>query len=221
MTAFPPCTIDHLVVTAFSLEVGVKWVEKQLGVELHPGGEHPSMGTHNYLLRLGEITYLEVIAINPAAPRPPRPRWFELDRLTPHSAPRLASWVARTADIQATYSASSLNLGAILTMHRGDLEWRITVPDDGDFVLGGIVPMLIEWNTPAHPASRLPDSGCKLLRLDGTAQDEKYAAATLGSIHAENLLTLQSAKANALPALTAHILTPDGPKKLNQPKKSS
>jgi Glyoxalase-like domain len=216
MTDFPPCRIDHLVVTAPSLEVGVRWVETLLGVELQPGGEHPSMGTHNYLLRLGETTYLEVIAINPKVANPPRPRWFGLDSLNPHSTPHLASWVVRTADIQASFSACSENLGSILSMRRGDLEWRITVPDDGNFVLGGIVPMLIEWNTLAHPASRLPDSGCKLLRLDGIAQDQKIAAAALDSIRGGHLLTLHPAAVNELPSLSAHILTPDGPKVLNR-----
>jgi Glyoxalase-like domain len=216
MPAIPPCTIDHLVVTAPSLEVGVRWVEKRLGVELQPGGEHPSMGTHNYLLRLGESTYLEVIAINPVVAKPPRPRWFGLDRLTPHSAPRLASWVVRTADIQASFSASREKLGSVLTMRRGDLEWRITVLDDGNSVLGGIVPMLIEWNTLAHPAARLPDSGCKLLRLDGIAQDEKLAAAALDSIRAGHLLTLYPAVTNSLPGLSAYILTPNGPKVLHR-----
>jgi Glyoxalase-like domain len=216
MSDLPACMIDHVVVTAPSLDVGVEWVERQLGVELQPGGEHPSMGTHNCLLRLGESTYLEVIAANPAAARPPRPRWFGLDRLTPTSAPRLAAWVGRTADIQTSCSASGEDLGSILSMRRGDLEWRITVPDDGEFVLGGIVPMLIEWKTSAHPASCLPDSGCVLLRLEGITQDEKLAAAALDSIRAANLLTLNPPGAMAPPGLSAHILTPNGPKVLNR-----
>jgi hypothetical protein len=39
------------------------------------------MGTHNRLLKLGEGFYLELIAIDPQAPPPGRPRWFGLDRL--------------------------------------------------------------------------------------------------------------------------------------------
>ncbi|WP_393939598.1 VOC family protein [Piscinibacter sakaiensis] len=54
------------------------------------GGAHPHMGTHNRLLRLGDHCYLEVIAIDPAAPPPARARWFGLDRLAPDAAPRLA-----------------------------------------------------------------------------------------------------------------------------------
>ena len=57
---------DHIVFGASSLEAGAAWLEQQLGVPLAPGGEHVKMGTHNRLLRLGELTYLELIAINAA-----------------------------------------------------------------------------------------------------------------------------------------------------------
>ena len=60
--------IDHLTITAPSLERGAAFVAEALGVALQPGGEHPRMGTHNQLLRLGDDCYLEVIAANPVAP---------------------------------------------------------------------------------------------------------------------------------------------------------
>ena len=46
-------TADHLVVLAPSLASGVAWAEVTLGVTPGPGGEHPLMGTHHRLLRLG------------------------------------------------------------------------------------------------------------------------------------------------------------------------
>ena len=49
------------------------------------GGEHPRMGTHNLLLRLGDSVFLEVLSPNPDAPPPSRPRWFGLDALRPDS----------------------------------------------------------------------------------------------------------------------------------------
>src|SRR5262245_56050439 len=98
-TAPSRCHIDHLVVTAPTLEAGAEHVERVLGVPLQKGGAHDRMGTHNLLLRLGDSLYLEVIAPDPAAPPPSRPRWFELDG--PRAAePRLAAWVARTSDIR-------------------------------------------------------------------------------------------------------------------------
>ena len=45
---------DHLVVAARTLEEGAAWVEARLGVAPVPGGKHPTMGTHNRLLRIEE-----------------------------------------------------------------------------------------------------------------------------------------------------------------------
>ncbi|MDF1855396.1 MAG: VOC family protein [Pseudooceanicola sp.] len=82
---------DHLVVIAATLAAGLDHVERQIGLRLPPGGAHPLMGTHNHLIRLGESGFLEVIAPDPDAAPPSRPRWFELDQ--PPETPRLAHWV--------------------------------------------------------------------------------------------------------------------------------
>ena len=78
------------------------------------------MGTHNSVLRLGEAMYLEIIAVNPVAPRPSRPRWFELDRLETDSAPRLTTWIARTHDIHAAARAAPPGCP------HSNTEWRAT-----------------------------------------------------------------------------------------------
>ena len=160
------CEFDHLVVTAPTLQAGADWVEHALGVAPGPGGAHPRMGTHNLLLRLGESQFLEVLAPDPAAPRPDRPRWFALDELGPDDAPRLAAWVARTDDIRACPPEAFAVIGAVETMSRGAREWLITIPADGSLPMGGALPMLIEWQTPRTPAGAgLPDSGCALAGL--------------------------------------------------------
>jgi len=165
-----PCQLDHIVVTARSLSAGVTWAEAVLGVPLQAGGEHPRMGTHNALLRLGASTYLEVIAVNPAVPAPRRPRWFGLDRLASDASPRLASWVARTEDIEAATSLER-SLGQIEGMSRNDLRWLITIPADGSLLAEGVAPTLIEWQTAQHPALLLPDRGCTLVQLAGFHPD--------------------------------------------------
>ena len=151
--------IDHLTVTAFSLEVGAAFVSQVLGVMPQRGGEHPRMGTHNLLLRLGDTLFLEVIAPNPVAQAPARPRWFGLDRLGADSSPSLSTWVARTADIQASAAAASEPLGEIEPMSRGTLNWLITIPADGCVPLSGCAPALIEWHADVHPAAGLHDQG--------------------------------------------------------------
>src|SRR5690348_9646989 len=166
MTSRRTCELDHLVVTASALADGVAWVESILGVALQAGGEHQRMATHNALLRLGDSTYLEVIAPNPAASRPDEPRWFELDRMSADQLPRLATWVARTDDIKATTTGCHGEFGDIAPMSRGSVLWLITIPAQGALLAGGIIPMLVEWRIAKHPAAALEDKGCALRQLD-------------------------------------------------------
>lgn len=161
--------LDHFAIAATDLASGTAWLEARLGVALAPGGTHPRMGTHNRVLRLGDGLYLELIAIDPDAPQPGRPRWFGLDepalaaRLV--ERPRLVAWVAATDDLDAATAASPFPLGPVHEMTRGDLVWRITIPDDGRTVESGAVPTLIEWPPGVHPTKRMPDAGCTLERL--------------------------------------------------------
>ena len=154
--------LDHLVVGARTLDEGARWVEERLGVAPAGGGKHRAMGTHNRLLSLGPEAYLEVIAIDPDAPHPGRPRWFSLD--APDMAERLARgpalihWVARTDDIERELAGQPVE---ILEMQRGDFRWRIGVPRDGMLAEGGARPTLIQWISPS-PAPVLPDAGVRL-----------------------------------------------------------
>src|SRR5262249_42011910 len=143
--------IDHLVVTAGSRSAGASYLAAILDVEPLLGGEHPRMGTHNALVRIGESAYVEAIAVNPAAPMPSRPRWFGLDKQGEGAAPRLTTWVVRTTDIERALAISRLPLGSIERMRRDSFAWRITVPSDGDLPLGGAAPSLIEWDGSSHP----------------------------------------------------------------------
>jgi Glyoxalase-like domain len=118
----PLSRLDHIVITAPSLGLGVDYLRQTLGVTPQMGGEHPRMGTHNCFVKLGAKVYLEVIAVNPNAPRPQRPRWFALDELGANELPRLATWVARTDDIEAAAAASPLPLGKVEPMTRGQLR---------------------------------------------------------------------------------------------------
>ncbi|MFZ6644801.1 VOC family protein [Undibacterium sp. TJN25] len=211
----PRCFLDHIAITAPTLEAGADYVYRALGVSPLPGGEHPRMGTHNMLLRLGETVYLEVIAINPAAEAPARPRWFGLDALTPESPPRLATWIARTADIHASHAASTEALGNIEPMSRGALNWQISVPQDGTPPLGGMAPALIQWETEALPPSRMPDLGLTLTRLELFHPEPQRIAALLRSLETDGLLSVSALAAGEVRYLVAHIDTPQGPRVLS------
>src|SRR5438094_10599782 len=137
----------------------MEWVEVCYDETQQAGGDHQRMGNHNALLRLGDETYLEVIAPNPAASRPDRPRWFELDRMAPDAAPRLATWVARTTDIQSATVSCSTELGEIEPMNRGSLDWLITLPPERSLPGGGTWPTPSQWERQEHTPGQLVAAG--------------------------------------------------------------
>lgn len=204
----PGSRIDHLVVTAPTLAQGRDAIEAGLGVRLEPGGEHARMGTHNALLRLGDALYLEVIAVDPAATPPSRPRWFGLDGAPGRTC--LGGWVARTHDIEATLAAATEPLGRVERMTRGSLAWRIAVPEDGAWPLGGVGPALIEWPTGVHPAADLPPAGCALVSLELRHPQPTRIERLLTSLAlAENGVGIAVIEA-AAPRVVAHLRTPLG-----------
>ena len=172
------------------------------------------MGTHNYLLRLGAKAYLEVISIDPDAPRPVRARWFGLDDLAPDAPPRLAAWVARTEDIEAVAAASRVPLGILTPMSRGPLNWRITIPADGRPPMHGLLPSLIQWPHGIHPTANMPDIGCALVKLEGFHPDAAKISAAVMSIGFEGEFQVFAADA---PSLVAHIRSPSGLQRLSSP----
>lgn len=205
------CEIDHLVVAAPTLEGGAAWIERRLGVAAGTGGAHPRMGTHNRLLKLGESAFLEVIAPDPGAPRPDRPRWFGLDEIDASSEPRLAAWVARTDDLRGFADDLLAVLGAVETMTRGTREWLITIPADGRPPLGGALPMLIEWQTPRTPAGAgLPGAGCALAALGLRHPEPARVEVLLRRAGFADRVTLEAGE----PGLWADIVTPAGIRRL-------
>lgn len=216
--------LDHLVIGAATLAEGVAWCEATLGVEPGPGGEHALFGTHNRLLKLNcagsPNAYLEIIAINPAAEptrAPPLQRWFDLDQPALHASlaqkgPQLIHWVASVPALTTALSSwrrLGLDRGPALTASRptpaGLLQWQIAVRDDGQRLLDGCLPTLIEWGD-VHPAQTLPDSGLSLERLTLRHPDAHTLNAALTAIG------LTSATVAAGPAtLIAELQTPRGP----------
>ena len=156
--------LDHIAVAAATLEEGVAHVEAALGVALAGGGNHPHMSTHNRLLGLGPSDYLEVIAVDPDAPQVAHPRWFRLDEFS--GAPRLSNWICRVPDLAAALAMAPKAAGRAVDLARGDFRWRMGVPDDGRLPFDDSYPALIEWRGGLKPQDRLPDSGCRLARLE-------------------------------------------------------
>jgi hypothetical protein len=208
----PTSHADHLVVTAPTLAEGIAYIEQTLGVSPQAGGEHVRLGTHNALLKLGRGFYLEVIAVNPAAPAPApqRARWFGLDYVAAGNKPRLATWVVRTDDIEAATAASAISPGVVEEMSRGALQWRITIPADGKLVLDGVMPSLIQWNSSSHPTDNMADLGCSLVKLEGCHPQAEAIAACLAQMGLQSHVDMHLPAPGQKPHMLALIQTPTG-----------
>lgn len=198
-------TFDHLAVSCDRLADGVAHVEAALGVALGPGGHHASMGTHNRLLSLGPGEYLEVIAIDPEAPGPAQPRWFDLDNF--HGTPRATNWICRCDDLDAALAAAPEGAGVAWDLARGDLNWRMAVPANGKLPFDNGFPALIEWKGTGHPADRLPDHGIRLARIDLVHPAAAALGRALGPFIADGRLVIRDGPA---PALSAVLAGPGG-----------
>lgn len=170
--------LDHVAVAGSTLQEAREYVEAALGVALQPGGEHAVFHTHNALLGLEDGLYLEAIAVNPAAPPPERPRWFDLDRF--QGPARLTNWICRTQDMAAALDALPDTMGRPVALARGALRWRMAVPESGILPFDNCAPALIQWDVDTHPAALLPASGVRLRRLTISHPDAAALQAMLG-----------------------------------------
>ena len=165
--------IDHLVFGCDDLQDGTSFLEQTLGVSFAGGGKHTLMATHNQLLKLQDSIYFEAIAIDHEAVKKHgnigRKRWFSLDedrtkkRLA--QSPRPLTWVVAVDDIYDAASKCGYDAGKITAMTRGDLEWMLTIAEDGTLVEDGLLPGFIQWPDGRNPANKLPESGTRLQRL--------------------------------------------------------
>jgi len=201
----PGAELDHIVVAAETLEAGLDHVESCLGIRVPAGGTHPVMATHNRLIRLGVAEFLEIIAPDPAAGPPSRPRWFGLDR--PPAPPRLLHWVVRVPEMALALPVLPPESGPAIEATRGDLRWQLTVPEDGSLPFGGVLPSVIQWPPGDLPPLQMPGGGLTLRRLilhhPGAVGIAPHLAALIDDPRVE-------LREGPLVRMEARIATPDG-----------
>jgi Glyoxalase-like domain len=205
--------LDHIVVASLTLEEGVAHVERCLGVIVPPGGEHPLMGTHNHLMRLGDKIYLEIISPNSKV-HPQRPRWFGLDRgellAQLKVSPRLITWVVCVPDLGEALQ-NLPKAGEIVRVSRGDLSWLISVPAGGAMPFDGAFPALIQWPSGSNPSERMGDLGCRLQRLEIAHPQANLIREMLSSHFEDQRITFVD---GSQMHLRARIMTPTGLREL-------
>lgn len=195
--------LDHIAVSGETLEAAAAHVEQALGVSLQQGGKHAKFGTYNRLLGLEDGLYLEAIAIDPDAPTPEQPRWFDLDRFAGNA--RLTNWICRVSDIEAVTMPDGPV--APIDLDRGALRWRMAVPRSGRLPFDNLYPALIQWQGDLHPARMLQASGCRLRRLVVYHPDALDLARILGAVERVEFDTGPA-------AMRAEFDTPHGPRVL-------
>ncbi len=208
--------LDHLVVVAPIIEEGLGHVYDCIGVEMMPGGQHPEMGTHNRLLRLGDDVFLEVIAVDPTAPGPNHPRWYGLDddqilHTAWDSGRRLSAWVAQTQAMDEVLIAHGEMLGHKVQVSRGDRSWDFALRPDGMLPLGGAVPPIIDWGVRGNPAQDMPDLGLRLVAFGLEHPDPDVVHALYDSLDILDPPTVMEGKELRF---WADIYTPNGIKRL-------
>jgi catechol 2,3-dioxygenase-like lactoylglutathione lyase family enzyme len=113
--------IDHVIYGTSDLDAAQAMVERELGLEVHPGGHHVGQGTHNRIVPLGNA-YLELLAISDPAEAAASPVGSILADLIA-AGDGLLAWAVSVDDVPAT----AQRLGTrIVTVRRGELEGHLT-----------------------------------------------------------------------------------------------
>ena len=199
-------TIDHLVYTCPDLESAGAGIAAQTGVRPAFGGQHPGLGTHNALLSLASRTYLEIIAPDPAQPRPAELP-FGLGTVT---EPGLRAWAVAPDDLDTAVrraASAGFDYPAVVSRrrHRADgreLTWRMTTYPQPPGA--AVIPFLIDWGGSEHPAEAAP-AGLSLDQFRLRSPEPARLNALLRALGLD--LNVESA---SRPALSAVLRSPQG-----------
>ncbi|MEM8901899.1 MAG: VOC family protein [Bacteroidota bacterium] len=162
-------SIDHLVYAVPDFQEGMDQIETLLGVRPSIGGQHPTQGTKNALLNLGDGCYFEVLAVDESNTDIPPPRWMGIDLI---QASKLSRWCLKSDHLKedsAVLSKYKNDLGKVVEGKRrlanGEiLSWELSLPLSDPEV--EIAPFLIDWSSStAHPTDSLPEI-CKLEKME-------------------------------------------------------
>jgi hypothetical protein len=158
--------IDHVIVGVSNLEKAMQQMEDLTGVRPAIGGVHPGQGTRNALMSLGDGTYLELLAPDPAQ-MVDNDIVRELRALT---EPRPVSWAVSAGDAAslrdslaaAGVATSSPEAGSRTKPDGSRLHW-VTFEFQG--FDDPLAPFFIVWSDPARHPSRTSPAGCSLAAL--------------------------------------------------------
>ncbi|MFY0592792.1 VOC family protein [Roseivirga sp.] len=162
--------LDHIVYVVKDLAEACDHFEALLGVRPVFGGYHPSQGTKNALISLGNDQYLELIAIDYDNKKIAAPRWMGIDLIQKAQVTRWAiksdNLVADAAILQkANPQLGQIKEGKRQTSNGDLLEWKLLLPLAHPEV--ELLPFSIDWGqNNTHPTNSMDDN-CELVELFG------------------------------------------------------
>lgn len=166
--------LDHIAFGAANLADGIEYMSKLLGVPPIGGGKHRLFGTHNALWRIegdNYPIYLEVIAIDHKAKPLQQPRWFGLDNKNIQKQLskqcQLLTFIVSCDDIGSMQEKMEKTHATPISLNRGDLAWKFSLPKNGDLVANGALPYLIEWQNKS-PTETMKTQGIKINSIAGS-----------------------------------------------------
>lgn len=175
--------IDHVIVGVADLDAGVDEIERLTGVRATIGGVHPGRGTRNALMSLGEGTYLEILALDPAQAVENE----EIRALRSLGRPATIGWAVsagdaaelQTALAQAGIGTSQPQPGSRAKPDGSVLRW-VTFGFDALDDLSA--PFFIVWEDPELHPSRTSPGGCRLAGLQIEGLNGKAIAGAIAAL---------------------------------------
>ncbi len=156
---------DHIVYAVPDFDQAIHDLEEKLGIKPVIGGRHLLRGTKNALLNLGNICYLEILAIDHENTSFIGQRWMGMDLIT---QPTITRWAIQTNEIEKhshILKKQDQELGNIAdgerkTSEGETLKWKMTLPLPIPEI--DVIPFLIDWSSSDfHPTDRL-ETGCSI-----------------------------------------------------------
>ncbi len=146
--------LDHFLIGTADLEKAVEWFATLTGVTPGFGGIHPGAGTANYLVSLGNGSYLELIGSIPGE----KPRGLG-KAFAGFQEPSLFWFAAGSKELseqsKALTDLGMATAGPITGRRRSsdgrELTWDIL--EIGKHSFGGCLPFMIDWKDTPHPSA--------------------------------------------------------------------
>lgn len=170
-------SFDHFILGVDDLNEAMTSFNMLTGVLPVYGGGHPTLGTHNALVSLGNGSYFELLSIDPVNVTGSN---STIESLKSHKLPKLIGWALEIVDLEKTAQALISADLSMSPLQKGSRKTPEGVVLNYEFaaIVGlsntkNIVPFFIKWVETAHPSQTSP-IGCHLQDVAlGVSADEK------------------------------------------------